>query len=191
MHAYLYRVRARMVPRWTSALGESRKEIVMLTGWRDFDDAFRALDLLQRRIAPDYWWDAILPERPSSERSERRLHPGERWSRGSAAWPATNVYESKEAFIVKAEVPGLTEKDVSVSVEDDALVVRGERKSAVPEGYKVHLRERASVAFTRKLPLPARVDANSVTAKLNDGVLTITLPKAKEALPRQIAVKAS
>lgn len=163
----------------------------MLTGWRDFDDAFRALDLLQRRIDRHFLTDAVWPERASAGRTGRRFPFEERWGRGAAAWPATNVYESKEAFVVKAEVPGLTEKDVSVSVEDDSLVLRGERKASVPDGYKVHLRERAPVAFTRKLPLPARVDASAVTAALNDGVLTITLPKSKEALPRQITVKAS
>jgi HSP20 family protein len=151
----------------------------MLTGWRDFEDTLRAFDLLQRRMdrAFDYWADPI----PPTERSRRRVR---------ASWPATNVFETRQAFVVKAEVPGLAEKDVSVSVEDDAIVVRGERKSELPEGYSVHLRERPPVAFTRKIPLPTRVDAEAVTATLNDGVLTITLPKAKDALPRQIAVKA-
>jgi HSP20 family protein len=103
----------------------------------------------------------------------------------------TNVFEGKESFFVKAEVPGVAESAISVSVEDDALVIRGERKSEVPEGYKVHLRERAPVAFTRKLTLPARVDADAVSATLDRGVLTVTLPKSKESLPRQIAVKSS
>jgi HSP20 family protein len=151
----------------------------MLTGWRDFDDTLRALDLLQRRLdrAFDPWTDPL-----NLDRARVRARP---------AWPPTNVFETKEAFIVKSELPGLAEGDVAVSVEEEALVVRGERKSDVPEGYKVHLRERSPVAFTRKLPLPSRVDADAVTAKLSDGVLTITLPKAKEALPRQISVKAS
>jgi len=151
----------------------------MLTGWIDFDDTLRTLDLLQRRIdrAFDGWAD------PAWTR-ERPRH------RARAAWPPTNVFETKEAFVVKAEVPGLAQGDVSVSMEDDALVVRGERKGEVRDGYKVHLRERASIAFTRKLPLPGRVDAEGVTATLENGVLTITLPKAREALPRQISVKA-
>lgn len=106
------------------------------------------------------------------------------------AWPPTNVHETKESFVVKAEVPGLAESDVSVSVEDEALVIRGERKADVPQGYKVHLREREPYVFTRRFPLPVPVDADAVTATLKDGVLTVTLPKAKEALPRQIAVKA-
>jgi HSP20 family protein len=156
----------------------------MLTGWRGFDDTFRAfdtlraLDVLQRRIDRAFE-DWAPPGEPSVARR-----------RAQAAWPATNVFETKEAFVVKAEVPGLGDGDVSVSVEDEALVIRGERKAQVPEGYKVHVRERAPVAFTRKVPLPARIDFDAVAAALKDGVLTVTLPKAKEALPRQIAVKA-
>lgn len=151
----------------------------MLTGWRDFDDTLRAFDQLQRRI--DRTFEGWATPSPAGDRLRRRA---------AVAWPATNVFEAKEAFVVKAEVPGLAESDVAVSVEDDALVIRGERKCEVPEGYTPHLRERASAAFTRKLPLPARVAANEVTATLREGVLTITLPKSKEALPRQIAVKA-
>jgi HSP20 family protein len=86
-------------------------------------------------------------------------------------------------------VPGLAEGDVSVYVEDETLILRGERQSAVPEGYQVHLRERAATAFSRKVALPGRVDAEAVTATLKEGVLTVTLPKAKETLPRQISVK--
>lgn len=151
----------------------------MLTGWRDFDDTLRTFDALQRRLdrAFDAWVEPSLP------RERGRL-------RARVAWPTANVFETKDAFVVKAEVPGLAEGDVSVSIEDDALLLRGERKAPVPEGYRVHLRERASVAFARKFPLPTRVDADAVTATLHDGVLTVTLPKAREALPRQIAVKA-
>ena len=151
----------------------------MLTGWRDFDDTLRAFDQLQRRI--DRTFDSWATPSAAADRLRRRT---------TASWPTTNVFETKESFVVKAEVPGLAENDVAVSVEDDALVVRGQRKCAAPEGYTAHLRERASVAFTRKLPLPARVDADAVAATLRDGVLTITLPKAKDALPRQVAVKA-
>ena len=112
----------------------------MLTGWRDFDDTLQTFDRLTRHLDRAFFDGAPLRRRPR------------------AAWPATNVFETKESFLVRAEVPGLAESDVSVTVEDDALILRGERKSQVPEGYHVHLRERAPIAFTRKLPLPARVD---------------------------------
>jgi HSP20 family protein len=146
----------------------------MLTAWRDFNDALRTIDLLHRHI------DQAFDERPAvAYRGWRR-----------AAWPAINVAETKDAFVYRAEVPGLGEGDVVVQLEDDALLLRGERKSEVPEGYEVHLRERAPIAFARKLPLPGRVDAEGITASLKNGVLTVTLPKAKDTLPRQIAVKA-
>jgi HSP20 family protein len=154
----------------------------MLTAFRDFDDTLRTLDLLQRRF--DQAFDGLPVA--AGLRPELRLR-----RRQAPAWPPTNVFETKEAFVVEADVPGLAEGAVSVSVEDDALVIRGERKSEVPQGYKVHVRERAPIAFTRKLPLPGRIDGAAVTAALRDGVLTVTLPKAKEAMPRQIAVKSA
>jgi HSP20 family protein len=149
----------------------------MLTGWTDLEHTLRTFDRLQRRLDRAFfdWSDPALVRVRRAPR---------------VAWPATNVFETAEAFVVKADVPGLGEGDVAVSVEEDSLVVRGERKVDAPPGYQVHLRERAPVAFTRKLPLPARVDAERVSATLTNGVLTITLPKSKDALPRQIAVKA-
>jgi HSP20 family protein len=149
----------------------------MLTfGWRSFDDTLRALDSLQRRV------DATYDDWPSFGAGARAI--------GASAWPLVNLFETKEAFVFRAEVPGVAEGDVSVTVEDGTLLLRGERKSSVPEGYRVHVRERSPAAFRRKLGLPGRVDAAAVTATLKDGVLTVTLPKAKDTLPRQIAVKA-
>jgi HSP20 family protein len=151
----------------------------MVNGWRDLDQTLRTLDAMQRRIETvfDDW--AYLGS--GRERARRR----------APTWPVVNAFETKEAFVYRAEVPGLGEGDVSVLVEEDALVLRGERKSGVPQGYTVHLRERAPVAFTRRLPLPGPVDADAVTAVLKDGALTVTLPKAKESLPRQITVKSA
>jgi HSP20 family protein len=150
----------------------------MLTGFRDFDDTVRALNLLQRRFDEAFgdWVGPAVLERPF--RAVR------------AAWPSVNAYETPEAFVYRAEVPGLAQGDVAVYVEEDTLVLRGERKTQAPEGYEARLRERGPIAFARKLPLPGRIDNEAVSATLKDGVLTVTLPKAKETLPRQIAVKA-
>jgi HSP20 family protein len=147
----------------------------MVTGWRSFNEALRTIDFLNRHI--DYVFDdqhvaARVPERP----------------RARVALPLVNVVETNEAFVYRAEVPGLGEGDVSVHVEDGVLHLRGERKAATREGYESHLRERASFAFARTLPLPGRVDADAVTATMKDGILTVTLPKAKDARPRQVAV---
>ncbi|HLK37896.1 MAG TPA: Hsp20/alpha crystallin family protein [Polyangiaceae bacterium] len=151
----------------------------MLTGWRDFDQTFRAFDLMQHeldRVFGPWALPSLFVER--ARRSAR------------TSWPSINAFETKEAFVYTAEVPGLGEGDVSVLVEDESLVLRGERKSDAPPGYETHMRERAPYAFSRKLPLPGRVDAEGVTATMKDGILTVTLPKSKETLPRQIAVKA-
>jgi len=147
----------------------------MLTSWRNFNETLHAIDFMNRHI--DYVFDA-------------RAAPSRAPERARAPWPPVNVVETKEAFVYRAEVPGLGEGDVSVHVEDETLLLRGERKAEVPAGYEAHLRERAPVAFARKLPLPGRVDADAVTATMKDGVLTVTLPKAKDARPRQVAVKA-
>jgi HSP20 family protein len=135
----------------------------------DARDALRALDLIDRRFDDVYGdWSALVPQR---------------------AWPVINGFETKEAFVYKADVPGLTEADLSVAVEDGALVLKGERKVVNPEGAQVHLREQQVASFTRKVALPGRVEAGGVTATLKDGVLTVTLPKASDTLPRQIPVK--
>jgi HSP20 family protein len=149
----------------------------MLTGFRDFDDTLRALNLIQRRFDHGFQEWAVPV---AVERQPRAVR---------APWPAVNVFETAEAFVYKAEVPGLSERDVSVHVEEETLVVRGERKTQAPEGYEPRLRERAPIAFARKFPLPGRIDGDAVTATLKDGVLTVTLPKAKETLPRTVAVQ--
>ena len=94
-------------------------------------------------------------------------------------------------FVLHADVPGLTEGDLEISVAGNTVTLRGERKVEVPEGYSTHRRERSAVKFAKSYQLPTRVDAEKVTATLKHGVLTLTLPKAAEAQPRQISVKAA
>jgi HSP20 family protein len=94
-------------------------------------------------------------------------------------------------FVLRADVPGLTENDFQISVAGNTVTLRGERKVEVPEGYSEHRRERSAVSFAKSFQLPARVDPDKVTATLKHGVLTLTLPKAAEAQPRQISVKAA
>lgn len=95
------------------------------------------------------------------------------------------------SFVLRADVPGLTQDDFQINLAGNTLTLKGERKVSVPEGYTVHRRERSAVRFARSLELPARVEPDKVTAELKNGVLTITLPKAAEVQPRQIAVKAA
>lgn len=94
-------------------------------------------------------------------------------------------------FVLRADVPGLTEADFQISVAGSTVTLKGERKLEAPEGHSVHRRERREVRFAKSFELPARVDAEKVTATLKHGVLTLTLPRAAEVQPRQIAVKAA
>ena len=110
--------------------------------------------------------------------------------RASRGFPRTNLYDAGTALVLRAEVPGLSEKDVSVTMNQDVLTISGERKNDAPEGYAAHRRERSPVRFTRSLAFPGKIDMERVKASVKDGVLTVRLEKAAESQPRQIAVKA-
>lgn len=106
--------------------------------------------------------------------------------------PALDLEEDKENFIVKAELPGVDKKEVSVSLQDGCLSITGERKSeSKKEDAETLHTERYFGRFQRTVSLPAAVAADKVKAQYKDGVLTITLPKSEEAKPKQIDVSVS
>ena len=103
--------------------------------------------------------------------------------------PALDVHEDKEKFTVNLELPGLKREDISVHLEDGSLVISGERKAeTVSEGTEVHRQERYYGKFSRALTLPVAVASDKVKASFKDGILSVTLPKAEEAKPKQIDV---
>jgi len=106
------------------------------------------------------------------------------------AWtPPLDLYEDKENFVLKAELPGVNKDDVSVSIQDGCLSITGERKSEThKEDTEVHHTERFFGRFQRSVTLPAAVAADKVKAQYKDGMLTVTLPKTEEAKPKQIDV---
>lgn len=106
------------------------------------------------------------------------------------AWaPALDVHEDKDKFTVSLELPGLKREDINVHLEDGSLIISGERKEeVVNESTQVHRRERFYGKFSRALTLPTAVSADKVKAAYKDGILTVTLPKAEEAKPKQIDV---
>ncbi len=115
------------------------------------------------------------------------------WTHGSqllSGWnPAVDLYEDKDNVIVKAELPGLKKEDIEVSINDGVLSISGERKSEAKfEDAETHRSERFVGRFQRTLTLPADVKGDEVKAQYKDGVLTVTLPKAEEAKPKQIEV---
>ena len=107
-----------------------------------------------------------------------------------SAYPAVNLYETDEAYVLTAELPGLAPGDLDISLEGSTVTLRGERKAASEEGASVHRRERPSGAFRRAFDLPVPIHGEKVEAVHKNGVLTLRLPKAPEHRPRQIAVKA-
>jgi HSP20 family protein len=103
--------------------------------------------------------------------------------------PAVDLYEDKDSFIVKAELPGLKREDIEVSLHDGALTISGERKTEENvEDAETHRVERFYGRFHRAITLPKAVKADKVAAQYRDGVLTVTLPKSEEAKPKQIEV---
>ena len=106
--------------------------------------------------------------------------------------PAIDVQETKDQITVKADLPGLRQEDITVSVLGTTLTITGERKheteQKASEG-QFHRIERISGTFQRVLELPSRVDAEGVKATYRDGVLTVTVPKKEEAKPNAIKVE--
>jgi HSP20 family protein len=144
----------------------------MLNGWNDFERSLALLDDMRRRM--DQLWDEF-------DGSQRTTPLG-------TSWPRLNVIDAGEAIRVVAEVPGLSENDVKVSVHNDLLTLEGERRVRTPEGFAAHRQERQSVRFSRAVSLPCKVDLEHTTASVKNGVLTVTLTKAPESRPRQITI---
>jgi len=105
------------------------------------------------------------------------------------AYPALNLYETDTSFVVAAEVPGMEAESLDLSLVGETLTIRGERTR--PEGVpeeRFRRQERPFGRWSRSIALPGRVDGAKVAAHYADGILTVTLPKADELRPRQIAV---
>ena len=106
--------------------------------------------------------------------------------------PKLDVTESKDSVTVKAELPGVEQKDIAVTLEEGVLTIKGEKEAEKEEKDKrYHRVERSYGAFYRSVRLPTPVEAGKVTAAFKDGVVTITLPKAPEAKGTMIPVKAA
>ena len=104
--------------------------------------------------------------------------------------PAVDMYETTEDFVVKAELPGLSEKDIHLSITGDVLTLRGERQWSHDVAEQSYYRgERWFGKFERALPLPIAVQADKVKANYRDGVLTITLPKVEEIKAKEIKIE--
>ena len=141
------------------------------------------------------WRKSGAPQVRSLQEEVNRLFddffggPGELLGRGAAAFPTVDVSESDADVTVVAEVPGMTEKDIRVSLSGDVLTLSGEKKEEREDQKRdYHRVERSYGSFSRSVPLPAPVDAGKAQAAYKNGLLTITLPKTARAQARKIAV---
>ncbi|HEY6559558.1 MAG TPA: HSP20 family small heat-shock protein [Polyangiaceae bacterium] len=111
---------------------------------------------------------------------------------GAAFAPAFDVKESKDAFIFKADLPGIKESDIDVKLTQNRLSIAGKREAEKSDkGETYYSYERSYGSFTRTFTLPDGVDTDNIKAVLKDGVLTLELPKKPEHQPKTIAVKSS
>jgi HSP20 family protein len=104
--------------------------------------------------------------------------------------PRVDVTENKENFVVRAELPGMKKEDVKLSLENNVLTLSGEKRyeeKRDEENY--HLRESRYGKFERSFRLTDNIDRSKIAAEYKDGILSITLPKTKEALPKEIAIQ--
>ena len=124
------------------------------------------------------------------EESARGMNRGQEEDWAVGAWaPAVDIYEKGSDLVLQAELPGVDPKDVDIRIENNVLMLKGERKfedETKREDY--HRVERAYGSFTRAFTLPSTVDTSKVKAEYKDGVLRITLPKREEAKPKQIQI---
>jgi HSP20 family protein len=136
--------------------------------WPDFDQLRR--DLLRT-------FDVFAGDR------EQRTSP-------SGVFPPINVTHDADRFYVRAELPGVVASELSIQAVRNRLLISGQREIAKEhERASYHRKERPEGAFNRTLTLPIAVDADRIEARYADGILTLTLPKAEDAKPRQIVVK--
>jgi HSP20 family protein len=145
----------------------------------EFDHPFATMNQLRRSM--DRLFDELDPGRGRAREAERM------WS---GRFPRLSLADTSAALVLEAELPGLGEKDVQITIHQDVLTMSGERQNDAPQGWFVHRQERRPVKFSRSFALPCKVDPEKSTATLKNGVLTITLAKAASAQPRQIAVRA-
>jgi len=113
----------------------------------------------------------------------------DRFAPAPSGWiPPVDVHETADAYVITAELPGLSRSDVQIQVRDGHVQISGRRPERDVACEQYHRVERGHGSFSRTFELPLPVDADRVSADLHDGVLTVVCPKAKEAAAHRIAV---
>lgn len=118
------------------------------------------------------------------------VRPFSRSGNGNQYLPV-DLYETDDSFVVKAFVPGVMPDKLDITTQQNTVTIRAEQPEEAHEDVRYYLRERPSGAWLRSFDLPAAIDAQHIDARLEQGVLTLTVPKAPEAKPHKISIKAA
>ena len=110
-------------------------------------------------------------------------------TRGRVSYPPVELMDKGDSVVITAEIPGVNKDEVDLTVLKDTLTIAGEKRLPAEEGVTYIRHERPHGRFRRLIDLPYSVDQEKISASYRDGILTITLPKAEEAKPRQITVE--
>jgi len=144
-----------------------------LAPWRPF----RELERMRREM--DRLWESFFEERP-----RRKIEESGEWG------PSLDLSETKNDLIVKAEVPGIDPKGIDISLSNDVLTIKGEKKQEKEEKEEnYHFIERSYGAFSRSIRLPREVQSDKINASYKNGLLKVTLPKSEEAKKKEIKIK--
>jgi HSP20 family protein len=136
---------------------------------------FESFNKLQSRIN-GLFDENFAPSRPNA-------------AAGKAWYPAVDILESKEAYVLRAELAGMNKEDFNLELKEGTLTLTGERKFTKPaEGVEYRSVERVSGKFVRSFTLPETVKHDGIEATYKDGILEVHIPKAEEAKPRQIQI---
>jgi HSP20 family protein len=150
-----------------------------LTTWKPFRELAPFKDFERMKEEMDRFWDSFL-EGTLQGRGEDRTE----W------FPSLDVSETKNDFVVKAELPGMNPKDIDISLTDGMLTIRGEKKQEREEKEEnYHFIERSYGTFSRSVPLSRGVKHDKITASYKDGVLRVVLPKSEETKKKEIKIK--
>lgn len=147
----------------------------MIARFNDLNTMLGAMDMFRNRM------NSIFNE------FDRSYATGTGWP-VVESFPRTNLSDTGDNLEITAEVPGIAREDLKVKIQGNYLEISGNRKSDIPEGYKVHRTERGTSTFSRSFTLPYEVDSGKVVASLKDGLLKMTLPKSEAAKPKQISI---
>jgi HSP20 family protein len=115
--------------------------------------------------------------------------PRQQHTAAGVCYPPVDILESKESYLIRAELPGMKKEDFTLELNDDTLILTGERKFEEPaNGVEYHRAERLAGKFSRSFYLPQTVERDGIKASYRDGILEVYVPKAEQPKPKQITV---